>query len=81
MRRENKMVTKNQSVGEFLKELANSNSSTEQDEKFMTSLLHRCGFSKAYVTCGIVYLEGQGNQNCPPMSINQIAQEILKRQK
>ncbi|MFA5298882.1 MAG: hypothetical protein WC389_11810 [Lutibacter sp.] len=74
------METKEMTVKEFLTYLSTGNTSTEYDEKYMTILLHRCGFKQAVITCGIVYLEGQGSNDCPPMSINQIAQEILKRQ-
>jgi len=63
-------------VKEWLQDLAETNTSTEYDERMMQKLTRKCGFVNCVVTCGIVYLEGKGD----PMSIHTIAKEILKRQ-
>jgi len=63
---------------EFLENLASSNTSTQDDDAIMQELLHRASFHKAIVTCGIVYLEGKGTLTCPPTSIHQVAQMLLR---
>ena len=70
------MVIAEKTIGQWLKEMATSNTSTEHDDKLMQNLTRRCGFPKSIVTCGIVYLEGYGD----PMAIHTLANEILKRQ-
>ena len=72
--------TTERTVKSWLTDMANSTSSNGQDAKTMANLLHKCGFPQAIVTCGIVYLEGKGSADMPPMSIKRIAKEILTRQ-
>jgi hypothetical protein len=68
---------KKRTVGEWLKELSESTTSTEEDERVMRNLLHKYNFPWAVVTCGIVYLEGHGTAESPPMPIQGIAKMIL----
>ena len=67
-----------QTVGQWLEELARSNTSNEHDEREMTNILHRFGFPAAVVTCGIVYLEGKGTMDAPPAPIQSIAGMLVK---
>lgn len=68
-----------ETYGDILNRLATTNTSSEQDGQIFQQLLRLAGFTHAIVTCGIVYLEGQGTLQAPPMSINQVAQVILKQ--
>jgi hypothetical protein len=63
---------------EVLKRLSISESSTELDSKVMEELLHKVGYHSAIVTCGIVYIEGKGTLEAPPISIHSISKLILK---
>jgi hypothetical protein len=56
-----------------LRKLASSNLSDIDDEKFMLEILKKCGFPETKITCGIVYLKGQGTIEYPPQSINKMA--------
>jgi len=62
---------------DWLEGLANSTSSTEEDGKYMESMLRMMRFPRAVVVCGIVYLEGHGTMDSPPTSIHSIAKTIL----
>jgi len=76
------MVTETQqTIGQWLEELANNNTSTERDDSKMANLLHRVGFSSAVVTCGIVYMEGRGTIDAPPMDIHSIARMLVGKAK
>ena len=70
------MATENkeQTVKEWLADLAATNQSTERDSARMQNLLRRCGFPSAVVTCGIVYTEDVGR----PVDIHTMAVTILK---
>ena len=68
-----------QTVGQWLEELASSNQSLDLDSSKMQNLLHRVGFSSAIVTCGIVYLEGKGTIEAPPTSIHTIAKWLMSK--
>jgi len=68
-----------QTIGQWLKSLATSNQSDELDGIRMISLLHRVGFQKAVVTCGIVYLDGHGTIDTPPMDIHSIAKMLIAK--
>lgn len=70
-----------QTIGQWLEGLANSNTSSDTDSNKMANLLHRIGFPAARVVLGIVYLEGQGTIEAPPMSIQSIAQMIVNKAK
>jgi len=74
------ITTKEMTVKEWLNNLATTQTSNEYDERMMQSLTRKCGFSNSIVTCGIVYLEGKGTPEAPPMSIHTVAKEILRRQ-
>ena len=73
--------TGTQTVGQWLEGLATSNTSQEIDSAKMSNLLHRVGFANAVVTCGIVYLEGKGTLEAPPMSIHSIAKMLVEKAK
>ena len=72
-------TTKTQTVGQWLEELASSNQSSDLDSSKMANLLHRVGFPQAVVIVGIVYLEGKGTIDAPPMSIHAIAKMIVDK--
>ncbi len=68
-----------QTIGQWLESLATSNESGDNDGVKMQNLLHRIGFPSAVVTCGIVYLDGQGTIDAPPTAINSIAKMLVSR--
>ena len=63
---------------EYLEDLASKNSSDGIDQTIMAILLRKCGFPNVVITCGIVYAEGHGTLDCPPVSIHAMANTILK---
>jgi len=63
---------------EYLKHLGDKSNSDELDEIIMYNLLMNCSFKNAVITCGIVYLEGHGTMEAPPMDIQSCASMILK---
>ena len=71
------MTTKTKTVRDWLEELANTDTSSEQDSDRMQHILHRLGFPDAVVVMGIVYLEGHGTIDAPPASIHSVARMIL----
>lgn len=62
-------------VKEWLTELSTCSVSTGEDDRRMQSILHRFNFPKAVCTCGMVYLEGQGQ----PMDIHNLAKIIVEK--
>ena len=76
------MVTETQqTIGQWLESLATSDTSNDSDSNKMQHLLHRIGFPNAVVTCGIVYLEGHGTMDAPPMSLHSIAKMLVNKAK
>ena len=73
------MIATEQTVGQWLEELATSNSSGDTDNQRMANLLHRVGFPDAIVTCGIVYLMGHGTIEAPPTDIHSIAKMLVAK--
>jgi uncharacterized membrane protein len=71
-------MDENKTVLEIINELANKNTSTENDSMVIQYVLRKMGFNNAIVTCGIVYLEGHGTINSPPTDIHTIAKTLLK---
>ena len=71
-------MMKYNNMTEYLESLAKSNSSTEVEDRIMEKILRRIGFEHAIVTSGIVYIEGHGTLDSPPMSINRVAKSLLK---
>jgi hypothetical protein len=63
---------------DFLEKIATANYSTEKDNQLMQVVLHKIGFNRAVVVCGIVYLEGKGTLTCPPQDIHTTAKQILR---
>ena len=61
-------------VEDRLKLIANSTTSTSNDDALVTSLLIKLGFRDAMVVSGIVYL---GFMGYPPESIHTVARELL----
>jgi hypothetical protein len=68
----------NETAGEVLKRLSNSESSSEEDGRIMQAILHRLGFERAVVTVGVVYLDGKGTMQNPPASIHSVAKTLIK---
>jgi len=68
-----------QTVGQWLEELAGNTQSSEHDSTKMVNLLRKVGFPQAVVTCGIVYLEGNGTIDAPPMSIHGMAKMLVEK--
>jgi len=65
-------------VKEWLEHLANSDASEDKDSRMMQNLLRKIGFPNAVVVLGIVYVEGKGTIEAPPMSIHSMAKIVLK---
>lgn len=61
-------------IKEWLQEVANTNTSSEQDSIRMENLLRKMGFPEARVVIGIVYPEGHGQ----PLDIHSMARTLLK---
>ena len=59
-------------IGEWVTNLANASESTEEDSVIMQRYLKHCGYTKARVVYGVVYLTGHGF----PRSIHSMAQII-----
>lgn len=74
----NENPLRNPTVKDRLEIIANSSQSTDSDSRWMQNVLHAMGFPSAVVVLGIVYLEGKGTIEAPPMSINSAARMILK---
>ena len=66
-----------QTTKQWVEEMAASNTSGERDDKIMQAILRQIDFPAAVVTCGIVYLEGQGTIEASPVDIHTIARMIL----
>lgn len=66
-----------QTIGQWLEELANGNVSNERDDIKMQNLLRRINFPGAICTCGIAYLEGHGTPEYPPMPIQSVAKMLV----
>lgn len=64
-------------IKQYLQELNLRQSSNEKDEKVIRGILKFLGFDKVIITYGVVYLDGVGTIENPPMSIQQIAKFIL----
>jgi len=65
-----------ETVGQWLEGLANSNQSTERDSVRMEALLRtHLRFTKARVVIGVVYLEGYGY----PIDFHSVARMILEQ--
>jgi len=73
------MTIAEKTVGQWLEELAGNTVSNEADAKRMQGLLRRVGLSRAIVTSGIVYLEGEGTVEAPPADIHSVARMLVDR--
>jgi len=60
---------------EYLTELAESDTCSEDQEKIILYWAYQLGFNNAVVTCGIIYPEGIGHA----FSCNQFAKSVLKQ--
>ena len=69
-------VQTEQTVKEWLDRVASSSVCYEADSAVMQTLLRRIGFSKAVVASGIVYAEGHGTPDYPPMSVQLMAHAL-----
>lgn len=76
---ENKVVKKaGETYGEIVQRLSDTNTSNRADNTHMQAMLKKLGFPNAIVTSGIVYMEGRGTLESPPLSINSVACYILE---
>ncbi len=66
-------------VKEWLTSVAASNQSTDKDASMMQNFLRRIGFPMAVCTCGIVYADGHGTLEAPPVPIQTMAQMMLSK--
>ncbi len=66
------------STKDWLEDLAGRNTSEDLDNIAMQNLLRKLNFPNAVVVCGIVYFEGHGTMEYPPVSIHSVAKTILK---
>jgi len=62
---------------EVLQELAKSNTCTESQERTLRNIVLKM-FPSAVITCGIVYLEGKGTPEFPPMSCHIMAKALVE---
>lgn len=65
-------------ITQWLTKLAESTISTEVDALMMQRILRALKYPSARVVSGIVYLDGVGTIQHPPMSINTVARMILQ---
>ncbi len=70
-------ITKGMTVKEFLEKLAEAKTTDETDEKLLQAVLQKKAFPSAIVTCGVVYLEGHGTIDAPPLPLQTVAKMIL----
>jgi len=70
--------TKGRTVNDWLIDLSQSNQSNDLDAQKMQAVLRKMGYPDAICVLGIVYLEGKGTIEAPPMSIHQVAGLLLK---
>ena len=68
------MVVKERTIGQWLEELATTNTSSDRDANEMQNLLRRVDFPNAMCTLGIVYLQGHGR----PVSIHSMARLLVE---
>lgn len=66
-----------ETIGQILERVSVAQSTTDEDERTMTLILRRCGWPRALVACGIVYLEGKGTRDAPPCDIPTMARLLL----
>ena len=64
-------------IGEWIENLAASDSSTEEDGAMIQTILRQItNYKRAVVVYGVVYLEGQGTLRNPPQSIQAVAKGL-----
>jgi len=68
----------NETIKQYLEQLGNGNTSTSEDDAKIQKLMRVLGSPNCVVTCGIVYLDGHGTIENPPMSIQQVVKVVLK---
>ena len=64
-----------ETIKDVLERLAATNESTEKDDVIVEYVLHKIGFEKAKVTCGIVYFNPPFE---PPQDIHSVAKTIIE---
>ena len=69
---------KQRTVKEWLEQLASSTTSDERDSSMMQNFLHRVSFPDAVCIVGIVYVDGRGSIDSPPVDIHTMARALLK---
>ena len=70
-----------ETIGEWLENLVTEDTTYERDWVRMQNLLRRVGYPSAVCIFGIVYLEGHGTINCPPVGIHSIARILVEKAK
>lgn len=65
-------------IKERLEKIAAGNSSDEADDQATAYVARRLGYPRAVATCGIIYLDGQGTIENPPMPIQSFARTVIK---
>ena len=64
-------------IGEWIENLASSDTSTEEDSAMLQTILRQItNYKRAVVVYGVVYLEGQGTLRNPPQSIQAVAKGL-----
>ena len=66
-----------ETVGQLVERLSVAESTTESDGRTFAAILKRCGFTRARVVYGIVYLEGRGTMHAPPCDVQTMARLLL----
>jgi len=67
-----------ETIKQYLEQLSNGNTSTSEDDIKIQRLMRALGSPNCVVTCGIVYLDGHGTIENPPISIQQVVKSVLK---
>ena len=70
-------MDENITVKKWLRGMTATTCSNEKDWEVMQSLLRQLGFPGAIVTGGIVYLEGKGTLEAPPIDLHAVARMVL----
>jgi len=68
---------KEETIKAYIERLSKSKTTTADDDKKFQVVCRLMGFENAVVTCGVVYLDGQGTIQNPPRSIQQVASSML----
>ena len=70
-------VMERETVKEWLDSLAARTASYGSDDIRMQNFLHMIGITNAICVYGIVYMEGKGTVNAPPVDIHTVARWVI----